>query len=90
MATLTCSRPSLITRSEPTACKLYHPEEIILSLAPPRASLLDSPRFDGDEVIIPTPAFGLYESITRLLRGVPVSLPTEKNHFQLIRRPCAR
>ena len=37
----------------------------------------------GDEVIIPTPAFGLYESIVRLCRGVPVQLPTEKNRFQI-------
>jgi aminotransferase len=37
----------------------------------------------GDEVIIPTPAFGLYESITRLCRGVPVFLPTEDNGFQI-------
>ncbi len=37
----------------------------------------------GDEVIIPTPAFSLYESITQLCRGVPVALPTEKNHFQI-------
>ena len=37
----------------------------------------------GDEVIIPTPAFGLYESITRLLRGVPVSLSTEKTRYQI-------
>ena len=37
----------------------------------------------GDEVIIPTPAFSLYESITRLCRGVPVALPTEDNAFQI-------
>ena len=37
----------------------------------------------GDEVIIPTPAFGLYESITQLCRGVPVHLPTEKTRFQI-------
>ncbi|MBR5472327.1 MAG: pyridoxal phosphate-dependent aminotransferase [Oscillibacter sp.] len=37
----------------------------------------------GDEVIIPTPAFGMYESIVKLLRGVPVGLPTEKNRYQI-------
>ena len=37
----------------------------------------------GDEVIIPTPAFSLYESIARLCRAVPVNLPTEDNRFQI-------
>lgn len=37
----------------------------------------------GDEVIIPTPAFSLYESIVRLCRGVPVLLPTEDCGFQI-------
>ena len=37
----------------------------------------------GDEVIIPTPAFGLYESLVQLRQGVPVALPTEDNHFQI-------
>ena len=38
---------------------------------------------EGDEVIIPTPAFGLYEALVELRQGVPVSLPTEDNHFQI-------
>ena len=37
----------------------------------------------GDEVIIPTPAFGLYDSLVRLSGGVPVFLPTEDTHFQI-------
>lgn len=37
----------------------------------------------GDEVIIPTPAFGLYESITQLCRGIPVLVPTQDTDFQL-------
>ena len=37
-----------------------------------------------DEVIIPTPAFGLYEALVQLQGGVPVSLPTEHNHFQIV------
>ena len=44
----------------------------------------------GDEVIIPTPAFSLYESITRLCRGVPVALPTEDNAFQIDPEALAR
>ncbi len=37
----------------------------------------------GDEVIIPTPAFGLYEAVVKLWRAVPVYLPTEDNRFQI-------
>ena len=37
----------------------------------------------GDEVIIPTPAFVLYEAVVKLWRGVPVALPTENNDFQI-------
>jgi aminotransferase len=43
----------------------------------------------GDEVIIPTPAFSLYESIVRLCRGVPVLLPTEDCGFQIPRERFA-
>lgn len=39
----------------------------------------------GDEVIVPTPAFGLYESIITLCRGTFVPLPTENNGFQISR-----
>ena len=63
----------------------YDPEEIILTIGATEGLFIGLSTIlnPGDEVIIPTPAFGLYESITRLLRGVPVSLPTEKNHFQI-------
>ena len=63
----------------------YSPEEIILTdgategLFVSFATVLNP----GDEVIIPTPAFGLYESIVRLFRGVPVALPTEHDRFQI-------
>ena len=63
----------------------YAPNEIILTVGATEAlySSLSTILNPGDEVIIPTPAFGLYESITKLLRGVPVSLPTEKNRYQI-------
>ena len=57
----------------------YSPDEVILTIGATEglyaglATVLNP----GDEVIIPTPAFGLYESIVKLLRGVPVYLPTE-------------
>ncbi len=63
----------------------YSPDEIILTIGATEslhialATILNP----GDEVIIPTPAFSLYESITRLCRGVPVGLPTEENRFQI-------
>ena len=38
----------------------------------------------GDEVIIPTPAFGLYEALVRLRGAVPVFLPTEHSRFQIV------
>jgi len=63
----------------------YAPEEIILTIGATEGLFIGMSTIlnPGDEVIIPTPAFGLYESMTRLLRGVPVSLPTEHNRFQV-------
>lgn len=63
----------------------YTPEEIMVTVGATEAvfvtlSALLNP---GDEVIIPTPAFGLYEAIVRLCRGVPVFLPTEDTAFQI-------
>lgn len=40
----------------------------------------------GDEVVIPTPAFVLYEQLVKLCGGVPVPLDTSANGFQ-IRNP---
>ena len=63
----------------------YSPDEIIVTVGATEgihvalATVLNG----GDEVIIPTPAFSLYESITRLHGGVPVTLPTENNRFQI-------
>ncbi|MGM9941484.1 MAG: pyridoxal phosphate-dependent aminotransferase [Bulleidia sp.] len=37
----------------------------------------------GDEVIIPTPAFGLYEQIVLLCRAVPVFLDTSEDDFEI-------
>ncbi len=37
----------------------------------------------GDEVIIPTPAFVLYQEIVKLCRGVPVFLDTSSAGFQI-------
>ena len=40
----------------------------------------------GDEVVIPTPAFVLYEQLVKLCGGVPIALDTASNGFQ-IREP---
>ena len=63
----------------------YSPEEVILTVGATEALYagLATVLNPGDEVIIPTPAFGLYESIVKLLRGVPVYLPTENNRYQI-------
>ena len=37
----------------------------------------------GEEVIIPTPAFSLYETITTIAGGKPVPLDISKHNFQL-------
>lgn len=37
----------------------------------------------GDEVIIPTPAFVLYEEIIKLCRGIPVHLDTSADGFKI-------
>lgn len=75
-----------ISRFEEKAHGLhYDPEEIILTIGATEGLFiaLSTVLNPGDEVIIPTPAFSLYESITRLCRGVPVCMPTEKNRFQI-------
>lgn len=63
----------------------YAPDEIMVTVGATEAistafhTLLNP----GDEVIIPTPAFGLYEALVRLCRAVPVFLPTESSGFQI-------
>ena len=64
----------------------YAPSEIIMTVGATEAlfaafSTILNP---GDEVIIPTPAFGLYEALVKLRGGVPVNLPTEHNRFQIV------
>ena len=63
----------------------YSPEEIILTIGATESLFiaLSTILNQGDEVIIPTPAFSLYESITHLCRGKAVALPTEDHHFQI-------
>lgn len=63
----------------------YGPDEIIVTcgateaLAATLASLLDP----GDEVVIPVPTFGLYETLVRSFHGQVRFLDTSENGFQV-------
>ncbi len=69
----------------------YSPDEVIVTIGATEAlyAALFTILNPGDEVIIPTPAFSLYESIVRLCRAVPVLLPTEADGFQIPRERFA-
>lgn len=75
-----------ISRFEADQHNLYYsPDEIILTVGATEAISIALATIlnPGDEVIIPTPAFGLYEALTRLYRGTPVALPTQDTGFQI-------
>ena len=63
----------------------YAPDELIVTcgateaLAASLLSLLDP----GDEVVVPTPAFGLYETLVRMAHGRVVALDTRETGFQI-------
>ena len=63
----------------------YGPEEILVTVGATEAlfASLHTILNPGDEVIIPTPAFGLYEALVQLCGATPVFLPTEENRFQI-------
>ena len=63
----------------------YSPDEILTTVGATHALYiaLQTVCNPGDEVIIPTPAFGLYEALVQLCGAVPVMLPTENNRFQI-------
>lgn len=61
------------------------PEEIIVTAGATEALMvaLMGVLEKGDEVIIPTPAFVLYEQLVLLCGGTPVSFDTSKDNFQI-------
>ena len=63
----------------------YCPDEIIVTAGATEAiyCALTGILNPGDEVIIPVPAFGLYETVTRLAGAVPVHLDTARSGFRL-------
>lgn len=65
--------------------KHYTPQEIILTCGATEALFvaLTSVLNPGDEVIVPTPAFTLYESIITINRATPVLMDTSDAAFQI-------
>lgn len=63
----------------------YAPDEVIVTCGATEAlfAALTCVMNPGDEIIVPTPAFGLYESIVTLNRGVFVPLDTRATAFQI-------
>ena len=63
----------------------YGPDEILVTAGATEAiyCALTGVLDPGDEVVIPTPAFGLYETVTRLAGAVSVYLDTARTGFQL-------
>lgn len=63
----------------------YGPDDVIVTCGATEAlfAALTCVMNPGDEVIVPTPAFGLYESIVALNRGVFVPLDTRTSSFQI-------
>ena len=63
----------------------YSPEEIIITAGGTEAiycaltGILDP----GDEVIIPVPAFGLYETVVKLSGATPIYLDTSHSNFRI-------
>lgn len=63
----------------------YQPDEVIVTngAAQGLAAVFYSILRPGDEVIIPTPAFSLYESLTTLAGGTPVFVETADTSFEI-------
>lgn len=63
----------------------YIPDEIIMTAGATQAIFIAMQGVlnPGDEVIIPTPAFSLYEAIAQLAGAIPVHLDTTPSGFQI-------
>ena len=63
----------------------YAPDEIIVTVGATEGifTALFGILNPGDEVVVPEPAFGLYESVVTLCRGRYVPMDTSENDFQI-------
>lgn len=64
----------------------YSPDqEIVVTIGATEAiyASLNALLNPGDKVLIPTPTFPLYETVVRMLGGVPINLDTSSNNFVL-------
>lgn len=70
----------------------YAPEEILVTLGATEAiyTALTGVLNPGDEVVIPTPAFSLYDTVTRLAGAVPVRWTPPKTASSLRPLPWKR
>lgn len=66
----------------------YTPEEILVTLGATEAiyTAMTGVLNPGDEVVIPTPAFSLYDTVARMAGAVPVPVDTREDGFQLTAR----
>lgn len=69
----------------------YTPDEVVVTSGATEAlfAVLSTMINPGDEVIIPAPAYILYESITTLNRATPVLMDTRAAGFQITREALA-
>lgn len=65
----------------------YAPDEILVTTGSTEAvaTALMTILVPGDEVIVPLPAYPLYETLIEFMHATPVKMQTAKNHFQITR-----
>lgn len=70
----------------------YTPQEILVTLGATEAiyTAMTGVLNPGDEVIIPTPAFSLYDTVARMAGATPVPVYTAEDGFQLTARALSQ
>lgn len=81
----TISLRTAIARKETARGNETSPENVLITVGATQAlfTALLGVLNPGEEVVIPTPAFSLYQSITLAAGGVPVALDMTKTNFQI-------
>lgn len=69
----------------------FSPEQVIVTSGATEAiyTILTTILEPGDDVIIPTPAFLLYDAIARICRANPITLDTSEDSFQIEKEKLA-